>query len=74
LTVNSADSSLAPAAHVGGQYALSVEGTAGLKYVVQASTNLVDWVPVQTNTAPFTFVDVNAGKYRQRYYRSIYTP
>jgi hypothetical protein len=42
--------------------------------VVQASTNLINWVPLQTNTAPFTFVDANAGNFRQRFYRSIYTP
>ena len=46
----------------------------GNPYVVQASTNLVDWVPIQTNTAPFTFVDANASKFRQRFYRSVYVP
>jgi hypothetical protein len=65
---------LAPATHATGQYALAVAGVPGYKYVVQASTNLVNWVPVQTNTAPFTFVDTNAGKFRQRYYRTVYTP
>jgi hypothetical protein len=65
---------LAPAAHASGQYALTVAGVTGFKYVVQASTNLVNWVPMQTNTAPFTFVDTNAGKFRQRFYRSAYAP
>jgi len=65
---------LAPATHASGQYALAVAGVPGYKYVVQASTNLVNWVPMQTNTAPFTFVDANAGKFRQRYYRSVYAP
>ena len=65
---------LAPATHASGQYALAVAGVPGYKYVVQASTNLVNWVPLQTNTAPFTFVDANAGKFRQRYYRSVYMP
>jgi hypothetical protein len=74
LTVNATTSTLAPAAHVSGQYALTVAGVTGLKFVVQASTNLIDWIPVQTNTAPFTFVDVNAAKYRQRFYRSVYIP
>lgn len=69
-----AAANLAPATHASGQYALAVAGVTGYKYVVQASTNLVDWVPMQTNTAPFTFVDVNAGKFRQRFYRSIYAP
>jgi hypothetical protein len=65
---------LAPATHASGQYALAVAGVPGYKYVVQASTNLVNWVPMQTNTAPFTFVDTNAGKFRQRFYRSVYAP
>jgi len=65
---------LAPAVHASGQYALAVAGVPGYKYVVEASTNLVNWVPVQTNMAPFTYVDANAGKFRQRFYRSIYAP
>ncbi len=75
LTVyGTAAASLAPASHVSGQYAVAVAGVPGYKYVVQASTNLVNWVPLQTNTAPFTFVDANAGKFRQRFYRSVYVP
>jgi hypothetical protein len=65
---------LAPAPHPSGQYALTVAGVPGYKYVVQVSTNLVNWVPMQTNKVPFTFVDVNAGKFRQRFYRSVYAP
>lgn len=65
---------LAPAIHASGQYALTMTGVPGYKYVVQASTNLVNWVPMQTNTAPFTFVDTNAGKFLQRFYRSVYAP
>lgn len=65
---------LAPASHAGGQYALAVAGVPGYKYVVQGSTNLISWVSLQTNTAPFTFVDANAGKFRQRFYRSVYVP
>lgn len=75
LTVyTTAAANLAPATHASGQYALAVAGVPGYKYVVQASTNLVNWVPMQTNTAPFTFVDANAGKFRQRFYRSVYAP
>lgn len=65
---------LAPSTHASGQYALAVAGVPGFKYVVQASTNLVTWIPLQTNTAPFTFVDVNAGNFQQRFYRSVYAP
>ena len=67
-----AAANLAPATHASGQYALTVAGVPGYKYVVQASTDLVNWVPMQTNTAPFTFVDTNAGNFCQRFYRSVY--
>jgi hypothetical protein len=36
---------------------------------VQASTTLVDWEAVQTNVAPFTFVDSKASQFNQRFYR-----
>ena len=57
-----------------GQFALSVAGVTNQPYVVQASTDLIDWVPVQTNTAPFTFVDSNAILFRQRFYRTASLP
>jgi hypothetical protein len=65
---------LAPAAHVSGQFALTVAGASGHRYVVEASTDLMHWVPVQTNTAPFKFVDTNASQFGQRFYRSVYVP
>ena len=57
-----------------GEFALNVNGGAGCNYVVQVSSNLVDWASIETNTAPFTFVDVNASQFRQRFYRAIYLP
>jgi len=57
-----------------GQFALNVNGVTGYNYVVQISTNMVNWASVLTNTAPFTFVDPNAGQYKQRFYRSFYLP
>jgi len=65
---------LASTAHVSGQYALTVAGVAGFKYAVQASIDMVNWVSLQTNTAPFTFVDTNASQFDQRFYRSVYVP
>ena len=53
-----------------GRFSFTVTGTPGADYIVQASTNLVDWESVQTNTAPFDFVDAEAGSYSQRYYRT----
>jgi hypothetical protein len=62
---------LTPASNVAGQFAFGVAGVTNYQYVVQASTNLLDWVSVQTNTAPFTFVDPNASQFSQRFYRTF---
>ena len=66
--------SLAPAGHASGQYTMTVGGVPGCQYIVQASTDFVNWVPLQTNTAPFTFVDTNASQFGKRFYRSVYAP
>ena len=60
---------LASAAQAGGQFSFTVPASAG-QCVVQASTNLLDWVSVQTNTAPFVFTDTNAAAFHQRFYRT----
>jgi hypothetical protein len=54
-----------------GAFSFTVSGTAGQTYVVQASTNLVDWDCLQTNTAPFVFVDAQAAGFSQRFYRTF---
>jgi len=53
-----------------------VTGTTGAPYVVEVTTNLAApvWVSVATNTAPFIFVETNAGLYLQRYYRAVSAP
>ena len=65
---------LSSTTYADGQYDFVVSGAAGYKYMVQASTDLVNWVSIQTNTAPFAFVDTNAGQFSQRFYRSIFNP
>jgi len=57
-----------------GQYGFAVAGTAGDEYTVQASTDLVHWVTLQTNAAPFNFVDSNASQFSHRFYRTFYNP
>ena len=61
----------APSKSANGQFGFTVAGVTSRQYVVQASTNLVDWVFLQTNTAPFTFVDVHAANFKQRFYRTF---
>lgn len=65
---------LTPLAGLGGQFSLAVSGDAGQKYVVQGSTNLVDWISLETNTAPFQFTDASAGGFPERFYRALYLP
>jgi hypothetical protein len=57
-----------------GQFRLDVAGLPGYSYVVQASTDLVRWLPLQTNPAPFVLIDPNAASYRARFYRTILLP
>ena len=65
---------LSPAGFTTGQFALEVSGTTNAQYIVQASADLVNWVSVQTNTAPFRFVDTNVGQFNQRFYRTVSVP
>jgi len=55
-------------------FQFTITGVPGFNYVVEASTNLADWVPLFTNTSPFTFVDGGASNFPARYYRSVYVP
>jgi hypothetical protein len=55
-------------------FQFTITGVPGLNYAVEASTNLVDWAPLFTNTSPFTFVDGDATNIPGRYYRSVYLP
>jgi endonuclease/exonuclease/phosphatase family metal-dependent hydrolase len=60
----------------GGQFQFMVTGTAGSNYVVQFSTNLggSNWVSLQTNASPFSFVETNSGLSPQRFYRALAAP
>jgi endonuclease/exonuclease/phosphatase family metal-dependent hydrolase len=56
-----------------GQFQFSVTGSAGSNYIVQVSTNLnfSNWLSLQTNPAPFSFVESNSISYSQRFYRAV---
>jgi hypothetical protein len=54
------------------QVQFQVAGVAGFKYAVEASTNLIDWVRLSTNTAPYTFVDDQAANFQLRFYRVVW--
>jgi hypothetical protein len=56
---------------------LQLSGLVDKAYVLQTSTNLVDWIPLNTNTAtaaPFYLTDPAAGGFRSRFYRVVQLP
>lgn len=57
-----------------GGWKLQVDGPAGWTYVLQASTDFSDWVPLVTNTAPFAFIETNATRFPLRFYRTLSLP
>jgi len=61
-----------------GTFQLTVNGQPGQEYIVQASTNLFNWVPVYTNpppfVSPFTFIDSSVSNYPDRFYRVVPGP
>ncbi len=58
-----------------GQFVLRLAGELGRIYVLQASTNFLDWLPVFTNRpaadGAFDFTDTEAGTFGQRFYRGV---
>ncbi len=57
----------------GGSFHLLLQGEANRAYRLYSSSNLFDWVPVQTNSDPaglVPFSDPNAGSQSRRYYRA----
>jgi len=55
----------------GGQVSLSSPGVPGCNFILQASTNMVNWVNLATNPSPLTVVDSSAGQYARRFYRLV---
>ncbi len=62
---------LSSVASASGGFSFEVTGITGGKYVVQATSDLVHWSSIQTNTAPFLFHDSAAGV-PQRFFRAFY--
>jgi hypothetical protein len=57
-----------------GRFQLAIYGAIGTNYTLQASTNLVDWVPVLHFTctnSPVYFRDTAATNYTHRFYRGV---
>jgi len=51
---------------------LSIQGQTGPDYILMASTNLTNWMPIFTNipsTFPFVWTDTNASQHPKRFYQ-----
>ena len=57
-----------------GGFQLSVTNLPGQSVIIQASTNLVSWLPVFTNTEPFTFTNFDSTNFPFRFYRAVTGP
>jgi uncharacterized repeat protein (TIGR01451 family) len=60
-----------------GSYASTLQGQPGTVYVIEASTDLVTWTPILTNTLSsnlWNFVDVNSTNFSRRFYRAASGP
>jgi len=55
----------------GGKFLFSITSGASQTNVVQASTNLINWVPIYTNVGSFTFTNTIAPGYPFRFYRDL---
>ncbi|HXA45603.1 MAG TPA: fibronectin type III domain-containing protein [Candidatus Angelobacter sp.] len=66
--VNAAQVSIASTS---GGIKISVNGMAASPYVIMASTNLINWVALATNTSPFVFTDTGSSNYSRRFYQAV---
>ena len=60
-----------------GTFRFRFASTPGPTWIIEASTNLVDWISLATNSAPhglFEFVDSDATNFQRRFYRSVMQP
>jgi hypothetical protein len=48
-----------------------VTNSPGQSVVIQASTNLISWIPIYTNIVPFTFTNFDSTNYPARFYRAV---
>lgn len=55
---------------------IALTGVPGFPYAIEGSSNLIgpNWVPLQTNEAPYSFIDTNGGAFNTRFYRAVLSP
>lgn len=61
-----------------GQFLLRLRGSAGVQYALEATTDLVQWTPIRTNTTPtdgvIDYIDTTAPGAPKRFYRARVVP
>jgi hypothetical protein len=68
---------VSPGEFTNGTFQLTIAGTAGKSYVLQASADLQTWISLSTNVpsaTPFTVIDPNATSFTRRFYRAVQLP
>ena len=66
-----------PAVYTNGTFQMQLAGVAGKTYVLQGSTNLSNWVSLNTNipaTTPFNLTDPTATNLSRYFYRAVQQP
>jgi len=58
----------------GGSFQLTVTNNPGSTNIIQASTNLLTWLPVYTNIVPFTYTNFDNTNFAHRFYRAVSSP
>jgi hypothetical protein len=54
------------------QFQFDISDNLGSSFIIQTSSNLLDWSPAITNIAPFTFTDPGPADLPIKYYRAVY--
>jgi hypothetical protein len=64
-----------PARTTSGVFQFQLSGPVGTNYIVQASTNLINWIPITVAAIPVSgvtnIIDPYATNYSQRFYRAV---
>lgn len=76
LTVNVASPPVLSSVSASGSggFQFSVTGSPGSTTIIQASTNLVNWLNLYTNISPFTYTNQDMTNFPQRFYRAVVGP
>ena len=68
----------APSVDTEGRLVLNIQGIVNQFYAVEASTNLVEWTGLETNSIPVSavwqFMDEHSATFSRRFYRIIFLP